>query len=86
MKRATNLYPRVVAFENLLLASKKAVTGKRGNPRVVSFLFNMENELVEIQQGLLARTYRPRPYSTFQVFEPKTRNICCSDIRDRVGC
>ncbi|MBK7963826.1 MAG: RNA-dependent DNA polymerase [Bdellovibrionales bacterium] len=84
MKRLANLYPKIVTFENLLLAAKRATRGKKAKNSVISFAFNLENELILLKQQLESHSYRPRPYSQFEVKEPKVRKICSSDFRDRV--
>lgn len=58
--------------------------GKKTKNAVISFNFNLENELVLLNQQLENKTYCPRPYSQFEVKEPKVRKICSSDFRDRV--
>jgi RNA-directed DNA polymerase len=84
MKRHANLYSKIVTFENLLAASKKSMRGKKSKNSVTSFSFNLENELVLLKQQLENKSYCPRPYSQFEIKEPKVRQICSSDFRDRV--
>ena len=84
MKRHANLIEHIVAFENLLLAAKKASRGKRGKRAVAAFNFHLENELIALQSELKSETYHPRPYTQFEVREPKVRKICSSHFRDRV--
>jgi RNA-directed DNA polymerase len=84
MKRLANLYSKIATFENLLLAAKRATRGKKAKNSVISFDFNLENELILLKQQLESKSYRPRPYSQFEVKEPKVRKICSSDFRDRV--
>ena len=43
MKCYTNLYGRVSSFENLYLAFKKAARGKRSQPNVAAFEFELDN-------------------------------------------
>ena len=40
MKRTGYLYERIVTFENLHLAARKAFRGKKDRPRVADFLFS----------------------------------------------
>jgi RNA-directed DNA polymerase len=44
MKRLANLWPQVVAFENLYLAYRKARRGKQGKAEVADFGLNLELE------------------------------------------
>lgn len=84
MKRHGNLFKKIVTFENLLLAAKKAGRGKKGKRPVASFLFNLENEIIQLKSELETGGYVPRNYTLFEVREPKPRKICSSDFRDRV--
>ncbi|MFK7844956.1 MAG: reverse transcriptase domain-containing protein [Rhodothermales bacterium] len=84
MKRSGHLFNKIVSLDNLLIAARKAFRGKKDKPRVAAFYFNLENEGVTLHQELIAATYEPRPYRTFTIFEPKERQICAADFRDRV--
>lgn len=84
MKRHGNLYPQVVSFKNLLLAARKAFRGKKFKGNVTPFFFNLENEVIQLQKELTTGIYQPRDYQTFEVREPKVRQICSSNFRDRV--
>lgn len=84
MKRVGHLFESVVSFENILTAAKKAFRGKKSKASVASFFFHLEKEVIRLQEELVAGTYRPRPYRIFEIREPKARQICSSDFRDRV--
>lgn len=84
MKRYGHLFERVVSFENLHRAAYRAFRGKRLNATVSPFYFNLENELLDLHRELSMGTYHPRPYGIFEIREPKVRQICSSNFRDRV--
>jgi len=84
MKRFGNLYSQVVNYENLILATHKALRGKKAKAKVASFYFNFENEVIQLEQELNDGTYYPSSYHLFEIREPKVRQICSSDFRDRV--
>jgi retron-type reverse transcriptase len=84
MKCYGGLFERIVSFENLLLAAKKAWRGKRHKGSVAAFYFNLESELIQLQQELISDTYQPQPYRQFEICEPKIRKISSSHFRDRV--
>ncbi|GEM_PF-2345857 len=48
-----HLYEQIYAWENLLLAWRKARKGKRGQAPAATFEFNAATHLLEIQQELL---------------------------------
>ena len=79
-----DLWPQVTDFENLYLAYRKAAKGKRGKAPVASFEFNLEAELCRLQDELIADTYRPGPYHSFYIRDPKHRLISAAPFRDRV--
>lgn len=84
MKRYGNLLDKIVAFDNLLLAARKAQRGKQERSSVGHFVFHLEAEILTLQEELLADAYRMRPYRTFVIYEPKPRSICAAAFRDRV--
>lgn len=84
MKRHGDLFPKIVRFDNLLLAFRKAAKGKRDYPAVARFEFHLEQALFYLQNELLSGRYRPGEYSTFQVRDPKPRQICAAPFHDRV--
>jgi RNA-directed DNA polymerase len=84
MKRHDHLFDKIASFENLHLAAKKAMRGKRSKKAASSFYFHLENELVNLRLQLVSGDYRPSPYVQFEIKEPKARKICSSEFRDRV--
>ncbi|MBM4430327.1 MAG: RNA-dependent DNA polymerase, partial [Chloroflexi bacterium] len=83
-KTYDNLYGQVTDFRNLCLAYRKAARGKRGQPAVAAFEFDLEGQLLRLQEELRNRTYRPGPYRSFYVQEGKRRLISAAPFRDRV--
>jgi retron-type reverse transcriptase len=84
VKRYGNLYPHIVTFENLYTAFRKAAKGKRGQPNVAAFEFDLEHNLLTLQDELLQQTYRPGAYRSFTIHDPKKRLISAAPFRDRV--
>jgi len=84
VKRYGHLFEQIVPFDNLLLAGKKALRGKKDRPVVAEFFFHLETELLHLEEELRTGIYAPGPYRCFRVREPKPRQICAADIRDRV--
>ncbi|MEA5537033.1 reverse transcriptase/maturase family protein [Crocosphaera sp. XPORK-15E] len=84
MKRFGNIFPKIIEFENLLEASKKAQKGKRFRDSVLEFNENLEGNLLKLQNKLKTQTYKPGDYHTFRIYDPKPRLISAAPYRDRV--
>jgi retron-type reverse transcriptase len=84
MKRYGNLYHQIVNFENLLMAARRAQKGKRFRDNVLEFNYQLEAELIKLQQELIEQTYQPGAYRTFHLIDLKTRLISAAPYRDRV--
>jgi RNA-directed DNA polymerase len=78
------LYRQVYSFENLFVAYRAARRGKRRRPEVAAFEFNAEEELFALRDELRDKIYRPGPYHSFYIHEPKRRLISAAPFRDRV--
>lgn len=84
MKRFGFLWDKIISFENLLLAYKKARKGKQNRDDVALFGLNLEKELFQLQQELRNKTYCPGMYRIFTIYERKPRQISAAPFRDRV--
>lgn len=84
MKRVGNLFDGVLDLDNLRHAFWKAGRGKRGNPDVLAYSRNLDDELARLRDGLADGTYPVGNYHRFTVYEPKERLICEAPFRDRV--
>ncbi|MBP8981177.1 MAG: hypothetical protein KBG09_08045 [Syntrophobacterales bacterium] len=84
MKRYGDLFGKLISFENLYQASRKARAGKRGKPGCAAFEMDIEEELMRLRRELADKTYRPGPYREFTIYESKERKISAAPYRDRV--
>lgn len=84
MKRYGELYEQVCAFDNLLMAAQKAQRGKRTKRNVAEFNFHLERKLLGLRTDLLVKRWKPGPYISFFIHEPKRRLISAAPYRDRV--
>jgi RNA-directed DNA polymerase len=84
MKTFKNLYSQVWAWDNLYCAYRKARKGKRARAATAAFEWDLEGNLVRLQDELATKTYRPGPYESFYIHEPKRRLISAAPFRDRV--
>ena len=75
MKTHNNLFEKIVSFENMLSAAKKARKGKKKTKERCVFQFGLENELSAIIKELKEKSYKPGKYRTFDIYEPKKRMI-----------
>jgi hypothetical protein len=51
---------------------------------VAAFHFDLERNLLRLEDELVARTYLPGPYRSFAIRDPKPRLISAAPYRDRV--
>ena len=79
------MYLQLCSWDNLLLAYRRASKGKRGHPNVAAFEHRLEDNLLALQGELQSFTYRPGPYHSFYIHEPKRRLISAAPFRDRVA-
>jgi retron-type reverse transcriptase len=84
VKRHGHLWEEMISFAALLRASEKARRGKRLRPATAAFECELEKELWKLHAELAAKAYRPGPYRTFTIHEPKQRQISAAPYRDRV--
>lgn len=84
MKRLGNLWGKIIDFENLYLASRKAQKGKRFRDNVLEFNDKLEDNLFQLQHELKTKTYQPGEYHTFRIYDPKPRLISAAPYRDRI--
>jgi RNA-directed DNA polymerase len=77
-------YEQLCSWDNLYRAYRKAAKGKRGKPPAARFEYRLEDNLIQLQRELQAKTYRPGDYYSFHIHEPKRRLISAAPFRDRV--
>lgn len=65
-------------------AWKEFRKGKRLKPDVRSFEFNLEDNIFQLHNDLVNGNWRPEPYTSFFVRDPKLRHIHKATVRDRV--
>lgn len=84
MKRFGQLWPQIIAFDNLWQAARQAQRGKRFRDNVLAFNHNLEQNLLQLQSELASKSYQPGAYRTFEIVDPKPRLISAAPYRDRV--
>lgn len=84
MKRVSGLFEQVVDFQRLRAAARRARRGIRLGADAAAFLTELETNVLRLQRELLDSSYRPGPYRTFRIHDPKPRTISAAAFRDRV--
>ena len=85
MQTIKNIFPLIYDFENLFNAYKKAIKCKRYRPDVMEYTDRLEENLIELQNELIWKTYSVGQYNIFYVYEPKKRMIMSLKFKDRVA-
>ncbi len=73
-----------MSLENLLLAWKEFVIGKRNRQDVLVFERNLMDNIIVLHRDLATKTYRHSGYEAFRISDPKPRHIHKASVRDRV--
>lgn len=81
---ADPFWDEFVSFENLWKAWRKARRGKRKKDGCLLFEAHLEEEILHIQEQLIAGSFSFAPYRTFTVYEPVERLIAAAPFKDRV--
>jgi retron-type reverse transcriptase len=77
-------YKNIISIENLLLAWKEFLNGKRGRKDVQEFETNLMGNIIDLHKDLTAKSYHHSLYSAFNISDPKPRNIHKANVRDRL--
>lgn len=83
-KSYTNLFERVIDFENIYHAFREACRGKRYRVEALKFKNRLDENLIILINNLDYNSYTPEVYRQFYVYEPKQRLISAPQFRDRV--
>jgi len=84
MKRIGFLYQRALSPGALLAAFHAAAKHKHGRRACFNFEKHLAVNLDALYRELAEGSYRPRPYYSFMVYEPKPRRIFAPAFRDLV--
>ena len=55
MKRYGYFFEKVCTFDALILSAYKAAKGKKGKNTVSRFIYNLENEVINLERELLTK-------------------------------
>lgn len=79
-----DLWSDIVDWENILRAYYQARRKKRYNPEVLQFEERLEENITNIQNHLIWKSWQPGCWREFWVYDPKSRLIQAPPFEDRV--
>ncbi len=74
----------IISVENLLQAWREFLPGKRNKPDVQAFAANLIDNILELHDELVNKTYKHGGYFKFKISDPKPRQISKASVRDRL--
>ena len=77
-------YNDIIGLENLLIAWKEFLNGKRNRKDVQEFSIRLMNNITQLHEELSAKTYKHSTYHAFNISDPKLRRIHKAKVRDRL--
>lgn len=84
MIQFSHTYEYIISTENLLLAWKEFIMGKKSRIDVQEFERNLVSNVISLHNDLENRTYKHSLYKAFNITDPKPRNIHKAQVRDRL--
>ncbi len=84
MKKTKRLIEKIAEPDNLRLAFWKAQKGKSYKSSVVQYRENLNHNLLELREQILAGQVKTGEYHYFKIYDPKEREICASAFDERV--
>lgn len=78
------MFDAITEWGNLLSACRCAARGKRRRASAADFEHQVADRLIELQDELRSKAYRPGAYCHFFIRDPKLRRISAAPFRDRV--
>jgi RNA-directed DNA polymerase len=82
--RLGHIYNNIISVENLLLAWREFLNGKRKRKDVEKFSINLTDNILELHYDLKGKRYKHGPYTAFKINDPKPREINKATVRDRL--
>jgi retron-type reverse transcriptase len=79
-----HVYEDIISVENLLLAWREFVSGKKQKGDVQEFSLRLMDNILELHAELAAKAYTHFAYKAFSISDPKPRSIHKALVRDRL--
>src|SRR5579872_4443841 len=77
-------FEEIVSLENLLLAWKEFLVGKKQRKDVQEFEQHLMRNIISLHRDLVAKNYKHSDYEAFKISDPKPRDIHKASVRDRL--
>lgn len=77
-------YNNIISIENLLLAWREFIRGKKNRKDVEEFQRHLMGNVISLHNDLNTKEYKHSKYYAFTVADPKPRNIHKASVRDRL--
>jgi retron-type reverse transcriptase len=77
-------FENLISIENLLLAWKEFLQGKKNRKDVQEFQLHFMDNVLSLHQDLKNKIYVHGSYQAFNISDPKPRNIHKASVRDRL--
>jgi RNA-directed DNA polymerase len=84
ISRSVHIYNNIISVENLLVAWREFLHGKRGRKDVAQFSVHLTDNILALHRELVDKTYHHGPYKAFRINDPKPRDIHKASVRDRL--
>ncbi|MCC6323710.1 group II intron reverse transcriptase domain-containing protein, partial [Candidatus Nomurabacteria bacterium] len=82
--KLSHTYDSIISTENLLLAWKEFINGKKNKKDVQEFQLKFMENIFDLHSDLKNRTYNHSSYQAFKINDPKPRDIHKALVRDRL--
>lgn len=77
-------YDSIISLPNLLISWKEFLKGKTKRKDVQEFSSKLMENLINLHEDLKSKSYSHGCYESFNISDPKPRNIHKASVRDRV--
>ena len=84
MRRSPYKYNDIISIENICLAWREFIIGKKSKEDVLIFARDLMDNIVELHESLVNKSYNHGGYKSFYINDPKRRHIHKATVRDRL--
>lgn len=83
-RKSKNIYDQYITYDNIKNVWKIIKRTCKNKKEVFKFSLNLNTNIYYIYHLLKSKTYKPDPYKTFLIFEPKPRLVMSQTITDKI--